>query len=171
MQDNHFLAAYQELMPGIEADPSAVAGLEIELREMFIKGCYPRDAIKAIDRWLPAGSWRWPAFEAQLHLSTITDPAELLHHRLWRMAYAIRDEEQFSRAPHFAPYKLFSPIMEDRTPSECRALHGTVKRHDDEFWVNRRVPCERLDCRCAWIAVSQRDVDRLSGRKSTPRTE
>lgn len=164
MDEDHFSVAYQVLMSGIEAAAPAVDGMKDELRAMFNQGCYPRDAIRAIDRWLLPGSWRWPAFEAQFPQVATATPADLLYHRLWRLASSARHDAQFARTARIAPYKMFSPVMDDRTPPECRALNGTVGRHDDEFWLGRKIPCDRLDCRCTWIALSARDAERLSGR-------
>lgn len=163
--DHHFSSAYDNVMGGVAAGESVISGMKQELKQLFLNGTSARDAVNIIERWLPEGSWKWPEFEAQIHELGEWSAAETLWHRISRLAYAFRDEEKFKKSNHYAPYKLFSPVMDDRTPSECQALNGTVRRWNDIFWESHPVPCERLDCRCTWIQLSQRDFDRLPSKQ------
>ena len=156
-----FLKAYRQVTNDVEAPRAAIETLLPGLLASFEGGQLRRDVVKSIASVLPLGSWRWPEFERQFGVGNEAMAAELLHHRIWTLAYAYRHESQFAATVDSAPYKMFSAIMDDRSPATCRTLNGTVKHHADPFWKLNPVPCARLDCRCSWIALSRRDLEKL----------
>jgi hypothetical protein len=55
-------------------------------------------------------------------------------------AYSAGRYRQLSETAQTRPYWRFSAVLDNRTSSECRSLHGGVLRHDDSFWDRNR-PC------------------------------
>jgi hypothetical protein len=156
----HFKAAYREVMCGVNAPHDVVEALLRELLALF-DGHPDRVSIELVDRALPPSRWLWPEFHRQLGAANADRRADILVHRIWRLAYAKSQQERFESTVDFAPYKMFSAVMDDRSPAECKALNGTARHHADPFWKDNPVPCARLDCRCTWIALSKRDLERL----------
>lgn len=91
------------------------------------------------------------------------DPKEagmLFHHRVTMMACGRRNRAQALRNSDLFGFWLFSSVDDDRTPADCRALNGTVRRFDDRFWSDHPIPCGRLFCRCTIITLNERQASR-----------
>lgn len=82
----------------------------------------------------------------------------LFCHRLMMKVYKAEDLHSRRSLTHTRPYWQFSAIVDDRTPSECAALDGLIRRHDDAFWADCRIPCERLFCRCSILCLTAREA-------------
>lgn len=162
----HFDRAFNEVTSSIVADDTLKATLRTVLRKFFVDGGYPRDEIREINRILADGSWRWPEFDAQMDALGGLSQAEAFHHRLWNLAYTYGHDDEFKINARHAPYKMFSAVKDSRSPPECLAADGFIKKHDDEFWLKRPIPCARLNCRCKYIQLSERERERIESGRS-----
>ncbi len=92
--------------------------------------------------------------------SSKKEMAELFTHRVMMLTYAKRRDEQPSGNAELRPWWLFDAVDDARTPKECSRLNGTVKRHDDPFWKEHPIPCDRLFCQCGIILLTDRQAEK-----------
>ncbi len=92
--------------------------------------------------------------------SSKKEMAELFTHRVMMLTYAKRRNEQPARNAELRPWWLFDAVDDSHTPKECSRLSGTVKRHDDPFWKEHPIPCDRLFCQCGIILLTDRQAEK-----------
>lgn len=65
------------------------------------------------------------------------------------------------------PYWVFDAVMDSRTSERCSALNGTIKAHDDPFWLTRWPPLHHR-CRSGIRAVRKREARLTEGEPKAP---
>ncbi len=165
----YFTEAFRSVVSGVEAGDSMLEQLFPEMFSLFVKGESARKFIPVILCRLPPGTWRWPAFENFISdkRGGIEEPdfkamAEMLASRVMKVAYSLHHKQQFLKTADHAPYMMFCSVDDDRTPDECKGLNGVISHYTSSFWSEHPIPCRRLDCRCSFIAMSERDLKKLS---------
>jgi SPP1 gp7 family putative phage head morphogenesis protein len=149
-----FERAFWDTAVEVDASNEAKARLLSELIKAFSRG-EPRLGDRAADTFFSQG-YAWPRYSEYLKTVGIgANPYKrgmLFNHRITMMAYARHHEASRLRNIESRPLWEFSAIDDDRTPSDCLACNGTIRRFDDSFWDLHPIPCEHLFCRCTIIS-------------------
>lgn len=91
-------------------------------------------------------------------------PGKLLAHRIVMSFYAEQRRQYFLNNSEFAPYWKLVVIEDGRDYPECVQESKAAHRFDSAYWNKKKLPCERLYCRCrltAWTE-GQLNLDELS---------
>lgn len=110
------------------------------------------DQIVALRGWQPVGGKDWRA--------------NLIWETNLRTAYGAGREEQLERVKATRPFSLWKHGGSGEPRSEHLANDGKVFRFEDR---PTRLP-HGFGCRCQWLSLSQRDMDRLGLTLSDPLT-
>jgi hypothetical protein len=84
--------------------------------------------------------------------------AEMLVHRIIRLAHSFGKRQRISEASKFFPYLCLSLADESKTRPQCLALKNKVLHRDDPYWQDNFPPCKRLDCQCGVIQMTEKMV-------------
>ena len=79
---------------------------------------------------------------------------ELLAHRVIHAYYAETKWRRCLDNVHDRPIWRLDVVDDGRTPAKCVALSREPHHWQSAFWQGRRLPCDRLFCRCRLAALT-----------------
>lgn len=65
------------------------------------------------------------------------------------------------------PYWMYDALLDSRTSSLCRSLHGTILRHDDPWWQTHYPP-NHFNCRSGVRTLTEAGARRRGGVSASP---
>lgn len=154
-----FRKAYWEVMDRIDAPKSAKNKLLPSFENAYFDGSTTRSCIKQAKAELLDGAWSWPDYDAQAETLEY-GMHETLVNRVWRLASAFSQYRRALQTRDAFPLLLLDVPNEKKARPQCVARDGMVMSFDDEYWKDGFPPCERLDCLCRTIQMTERMAKR-----------
>ena len=133
-----------------------------------------RDSLAAaLERGDPFNEWR-PLIQAKLRNEwTLSEDASsarlaLIYRNASMNAYNKGRHEQMTDPDVLdaRPWWMYDAIIDGRTSNICRPLDGTIKRSDDEFWVDHHPPLHHA-CRSGVTTLDDYERQELLGGGET----
>jgi hypothetical protein len=173
MPDRGFYeTAYWRVVSTIEAPQDQLEAMLPELMAAHFQQDF-RQEKKIIEKHLPDGTWRWPAYDVfaaerdagfdDEEIDDVPDYKEMiafLARRISMIAYNLGREAQLRENvrlhPLFFTWWKFTASGITEIPDKCRQMNGRIFRHDDPVW-HEFPPCECLEC-CCYITATGVDA-------------
>jgi len=154
-----FRKVYWGVMDSIDAPKSAKKKLLPCFEKAYFDGEATRSCVKQAKIELPDGTWNWPAYEAQAETLEY-GMHETLVNRVWRLASALSQYRRALQSRDTFPLLQLDVPDQQKARPECVARDGMVMHFDDDYWKDGFPPCERLDCLCRTIRMTEKMAKR-----------
>lgn len=146
-----------------------------------VNGKSIRPLNKACDGFFTATKAGWPRYDAYLAYWNEADPriepdedeeepddyamppGELLAHRIVMGFYAERTRLRYLENTDDRPFWRLSVLDDGRAYQDCFQEATPVQRFDSAYWQQKKLPCERLFCRCDMQALTEAEAVACSG--------
>lgn len=119
----------------------------------------------------------WPRYDAYVAYYGETDPrlpvhedgeevegadyreaGELLAHRIVMVFYAEKCRLRYLENVDNRPLWQLAVIKDGRAYPECLKEASVIQRFDSAYWRQKKLPCERLFCRCRIQALTEEEA-------------
>ncbi|MPN59675.1 hypothetical protein SDC9_207397 [bioreactor metagenome] len=80
--------------------------------------------------------------------------------RTWRLTHSKLQRQRIEGAAEALPYLMLDVTPGTSVRPQCIEMDGIARRVDDPYWRENYPPCDRIDCMCRVIQLSDRQVQR-----------